>query len=252
MPRPTASIAGKPAKCCPGATRFRFNGLHRRARHQQSKHRSVKMATRLQQRFAMVTRSLPVGAYASGLRARLRSLWTALGDNAFIHAARAANRSVRQRWNALRFTRRFYLQACKADLPAVTAEAHAPAQDITESLFQRSISPKLHSLVQLRVASQIACISETAARSHACQLHGWSDDQIRAALLGNVGQGFAAPEILALRYADEMTRTPIDVDPQTLRELRRHFSQAEVTELTASIAHENLRSRFTDANSRIR
>jgi alkylhydroperoxidase family enzyme len=48
-----------------------------------------------------------------------------------------------------------------------------------------------------------------------------------------------------------MTRTPIDVDPQVIRELRVHFTEAELEELTVSIAYENLRARFVEANARL-
>lgn len=71
--------------------------------------------------------------------------------------------------------------------------------------------------MQLRVASQIASIGGTAARTEACHRAGWSEVQIKAAIIGNLGEIFSEPEVLALRYADEITRTPIDVDPQTLR-----------------------------------
>lgn len=200
----------------------------------------------------MVTRPLAVGEHFSGLRGRLRSIRTALRENPVVLAVRKVSCSVHHHWQAFCFTRRFYAQACRVEDPPVATERNVGAPDVTELLFQRSVPPRLHAIVQLRVASQVACIAETTARTELCRYTGWSDDQIRAALLGIPGDGFSEPEALALRYADEMTRTPIDVDPQTVRELRRYFSPADMTELTASIAHENLRCRFTDANSRIR
>ena len=131
-------------------------------------------------------------------------------------------------------------------------ESNSRAQDLTECLLQRSLPPKLHALVQLRVASQIASIAETTAKAEACRNMGWSDPQIRAAMVGHSGESLSEPELLTLRYAEEMTRTPIDVDPQTVRELRRYFSPADLIELTAAVAHENFRCRFADAHPRVR
>jgi len=169
-----------------------------------------------------------------------------------VRALRKSSRFVGNRWLALCFTRRFYTKACRADATVSTTESNVSCQDLTESLLQRSVPKKLHAIVQLRVASQIASIAETAARAEACHRGGWSDDQIRGDMIGNLRETFSEPELLALRYADDITRTPIDVDPQTLQQLRKYFSQSNVTELTASIAHENFRCRFIDANSRVR
>jgi alkylhydroperoxidase family enzyme len=71
-------------------------------------------------------------------------------------------------------------------------------------------------------------------------------------LLGTKSGCFSESETLLLRYAADMTRTPIDVDPQVIRELRLHFTEAELEELTVSIAYENLRARFVEANAKLR
>lgn len=199
----------------------------------------------------MLNRTLRTGERITDFWAGLRSAKTAACDNWLLRALRNVKRSLHGRWQAVCFTRRFYGQACRSS-ETVSSKESACEQDFTESLLQRSLPQELHALVHLRVASQIASITETAARTEACQRRGWSDMQIRAAILGNLGESFSESELLALRYADEMTRTPIDVDPQTLKQLRKYFTQSDLTELTASIAHENFRCRFTDANSRVR
>jgi hypothetical protein len=188
----------------------------------------------------------------SEVRAGVRSAWRAARESRWIHALRNAKRFLRNRWRAFCFTRRFYSQACRAEGALFPAESNVCRQDLTESLIQRSLPQALHALIQLRVASQIASVTEIAARTETCHRNGWSEVQVRAAMVGNPGEAFSEPEVLALRYADEITRTPIDVDPQTLQQLRRYFSQPDLAELTASIAHENFRCRFADANSKIR
>ena len=41
-----------------------------------------------------------------------------------------------------------------------------------------------------------------------------------------------------------MTRVPVDVPATLFEELRQHFDEAALVELTAAIAQENLRARF--------
>jgi alkylhydroperoxidase family enzyme len=58
---------------------------------------------------------------------------------------------------------------------------------------------------------------------------------------------FGEAERAALAYAEEMTRTPVDVPDDVFQELRRHFDDDQIVELTAVIAFENLRARFNHA-----
>ncbi|MGO9449733.1 MAG: carboxymuconolactone decarboxylase family protein [Candidatus Binataceae bacterium] len=58
---------------------------------------------------------------------------------------------------------------------------------------------------------------------------------------------FTPDEKAALRYTDEMCRLSIDVPDAVFDELRRHFNDAEIVELTATIALENFRARFNRA-----
>jgi len=58
---------------------------------------------------------------------------------------------------------------------------------------------------------------------------------------------FSEAERLALRYADQMTATPVDVDENAAAALRTHFSEKQLVELTAAIAWENHRARFDHA-----
>ena len=58
---------------------------------------------------------------------------------------------------------------------------------------------------------------------------------------------FSAVERLALEYADRMTGTPVEVSDALFARLREHFNEAQLVELTASIAWENYRARFDHA-----
>ena len=50
-----------------------------------------------------------------------------------------------------------------------------------------------------------------------------------------------------LAYADCITRTPAEVPVLLFDKLRRQFSDAQMVELTATIAWENYRARFNHA-----
>ena len=183
-------------------------------------------------------------------------------ENPAVTALRDLARAIRLRWRALSFARRFYRQVRDADSEAFDSkvvnsalpESQVPiaTDDFAHSLIWRSLPPRIHALVQLRIASQLASIAETKLRAQVCRNYGWSDAQIGAAVLGNTNASFSEPEKLVLRYAEDMSRTPVDVDPQVVKQLRMHFSQSDVVELTASIAHENFRIRFAEARGKLR
>ncbi len=58
---------------------------------------------------------------------------------------------------------------------------------------------------------------------------------------------YSAEEILVLRYAMEMTKTPVDVPDALFEELKGCFSAKQLVELTSCIAWENYRARFDHA-----
>jgi alkylhydroperoxidase family enzyme len=58
---------------------------------------------------------------------------------------------------------------------------------------------------------------------------------------------FSSIEKLVIRYAVEMTRTPVDVPDELFLELKRNFSDRQIVELTSQIAWENYRARNNHA-----
>lgn len=58
---------------------------------------------------------------------------------------------------------------------------------------------------------------------------------------------FSDLERLVLNYADELTRTPVEVPDALFERLRSQFSEAQLVELTSAIAWENYRARFNHA-----
>jgi len=58
---------------------------------------------------------------------------------------------------------------------------------------------------------------------------------------------YSAPERAALAFAEAMTITGQKVTDELFAEVCRHFSEAQVVELTAAVALENFRSKFNVA-----
>jgi len=55
---------------------------------------------------------------------------------------------------------------------------------------------------------------------------------------------FSPAERVALEYAERITYTDRQVDDALFAELKKHFTEAQIVELTAAIAMENFRSKF--------
>ncbi len=77
--------------------------------------------------------------------------------------------------------------------------------------------------------------------------HGASFDKIAALADFRTSDLFSAPEKAALALAEAMTVTPPEVTEEVFAAVRDHFSDAELVELSATIAMENYRARFNRA-----
>ena len=58
---------------------------------------------------------------------------------------------------------------------------------------------------------------------------------------------FSEVDKLVLEYADVMTQTPVEVPEALFMKLREKFAEAQLVELTATLAWENYRARFDHA-----
>ncbi|MBA3269561.1 MAG: hypothetical protein H0T71_03550 [Acidobacteria bacterium] len=67
--------------------------------------------------------------------------------------------------------------------------------------------------------------------------------RIEAALATNA-VALSPRESLALEYADRVSATPVDVPDDFFARLQQLFSEREIVELTAHIAHENYNAKF--------
>ena len=73
---------------------------------------------------------------------------------------------------------------------------------------------------------------------------GLTREKIEAALGVNDSVKLSDRERLVLEYTDRVSAVPVDVPDDFFAELRRHFSEREIVELTAHIAHENYNAKM--------
>lgn len=74
-----------------------------------------------------------------------------------------------------------------------------------------------------------------------------SDEELAAIAQFHDSRLFNACEKLVMRYAEEMCQTSVNVPDALFDQLRQYFNEAQIVELTASIAYENYRARFNHA-----
>jgi alkylhydroperoxidase family enzyme len=76
---------------------------------------------------------------------------------------------------------------------------------------------------------------------------GISDQRLKEIGVFDTSPHFDRREKSVLHYAEGMSRTPAEVSDQVFQDLQMFFSAAQIVELTAAIALENLRARFNCA-----
>lgn len=76
---------------------------------------------------------------------------------------------------------------------------------------------------------------------------GLTEEKLAALQDYEASQAFGPLEKAALRYADGMTSTPVDVPQELFDRLAALLSEQQLVELTSSIAWENYRARFDHA-----
>jgi alkylhydroperoxidase family enzyme len=135
----------------------------------------------------------------------------------------------------------------------LTVMAHHPklllGYGMMELGFESSklVDEHLKSLAVLKAATMVGyefCIDIGSALSRA---EGVTEEQLRELPAFEQSEAFSPLEKLVLRYAAAATRTPADVPEELFDELREHFSEAQLVELTAAITLENYRARFNHA-----
>lgn len=76
---------------------------------------------------------------------------------------------------------------------------------------------------------------------------GVTDEQLRDLPNFQSSAAFSPLQKLVIEYAVRMTETPVEVKEELFGALPKHFDEAQLVELTATIAWENYRARFDHA-----
>lgn len=74
-----------------------------------------------------------------------------------------------------------------------------------------------------------------------------SDEEIREIPNWQDSRILGERDKAAIEYAEEISKTPVTVSGELFGRLKKFFSDEQIVELTASIAYENYRARFSHA-----
>ncbi len=103
---------------------------------------------------------------------------------------------------------------------------------------------RLKYLAELKAATLTHCEYCIDLGSQVARRSGLSDEQLLALPRYRESELFTDLEKLVLDYAVGMSRTPVEVSDALFAELREHFDETQLVELTHVIALENMRGRF--------
>jgi alkylhydroperoxidase family enzyme len=73
---------------------------------------------------------------------------------------------------------------------------------------------------------------------------GITEEQLRDLPRYRDSEAFSDEERLVIDLAAEMAKIPVELPPELMEKLRKHFDEAQLVELAAAIAWENYRARF--------
>jgi AhpD family alkylhydroperoxidase len=128
--------------------------------------------------------------------------------------------------------------------------AHAPGllrgyarlEQATAKLHR--VSQRLRALAELKAATLTQCEYCIDMGSQISRRWGLTDAELLALPAYRASALFSDLDKLVLDYAVGMSRTPVEVPGELFAQLREHFDETQIVELTHVIALENMRGRF--------
>jgi AhpD family alkylhydroperoxidase len=111
----------------------------------------------------------------------------------------------------------------------------------------RHVDRRLAGLAELRVAALVGCPFCLDIGSALVSRLGATESQLRELNDHPRSLAFSPLEKRVLAYTDAMTRTPVEIADADVAALRADLGEPALVELTAAIAHENLRARMNHA-----
>ena len=130
--------------------------------------------------------------------------------------------------------------------------AHQPKMMMGMSKFNqavrkgKSVDERLKNLVELKGAQMIGCEYCVDLGSQICRHSGFSDDELLALSRYRHSDLFSEREKLALDYTVAVMRTPVEVTDELFAQMKEHFSDEQLVEITALLTLVNL-DRFNAA-----
>lgn len=128
--------------------------------------------------------------------------------------------------------------------------AHAPGLLLAYGRLEqataklRRVEERLRMLAELKAATLTNCEYCIDLGSQIARRSGLSDEELLALSSYRTSPLFTDLDKLVLDYAVSVSSTPVEVSDSLFAELRKHFNDAQLVELTYLIALENLRGRF--------
>jgi 4-carboxymuconolactone decarboxylase len=106
---------------------------------------------------------------------------------------------------------------------------------------------RLKVLAATRVATLVGCEFCIDIGSALGRKEGVTEEQLRDFHNYRESPAFSEEERLVMEYAEEVSHESVAVPEEMTERLQRHFSEAQIVDLTFAIAIENLRARFNNA-----
>jgi AhpD family alkylhydroperoxidase len=110
----------------------------------------------------------------------------------------------------------------------------------------KSVDERVKNLVELKGAQMIGCEYCVDLGSQICRHAGFSDDELLALPRYRHSDLFNEREKLALDYTVAVMRTPVEVTDELFAQMKEHFSDEQLVEITALLTLVNL-DRFNAA-----
>ncbi len=110
----------------------------------------------------------------------------------------------------------------------------------------KSVDERLRNLLELKGAQMIGCEFCVDLGSQICRNSGFSDDELLAIPRYRQSDLFTEREKLALDYTVAVMRTPVEVTDELFAQIKEHFTDEQLVEITAHLMVVNL-DRFNAA-----
>jgi AhpD family alkylhydroperoxidase len=110
-----------------------------------------------------------------------------------------------------------------------------------------AVDEKLKVLAATKAATRVGCEFCIDIGAHLGRRAGVTEQQLQDFHSYGESSAFSPVEKLVMEYAEEMSKTNVEISDELFSRLREHFDEEQIVELTAAIAIENLRSRFNNA-----